>query len=150
MSFGNNHSDYLLCQVEMLEKKYGGSFLSRRAARTIQTAFRQYRMNKNFQRLRSSASENRMTRRIILSNMRMQYSFDERQPQVLHSGQRVMHRGQEVNFILTVIPLVLREHLIQDYEITVTNMSNPINNPAEFMTLTLNYCYKGLDLHFTR
>lgn len=113
MSFGNNLSDYLLCQVEMLEKKYGGSFLSRRAARTIQTAFRQYRMNKNFQRLRSSASENRMTRRIILSNMRMQYSFDERQPQVLHSGQLVTHRGQEVNFSLTVIPLVLREQLIQ-------------------------------------
>lgn len=71
-----------LCQnqVEMLERKYGGSFVSRRAARTIQTAFRQYRMNKNFERLRSSASESRMTRRIILSNMRLQYSFDERQP----------------------------------------------------------------------
>ncbi|XP_061123544.1 IQ motif and SEC7 domain-containing protein 2-like [Syngnathus typhle] len=68
-------------KVEMLERKYGGQFVSRRAARTIQTAFRQYRMNKNFQRLRSSASESRMTRRIILSNMRMQYSFDERQPQ---------------------------------------------------------------------
>ncbi|XP_056129083.1 LOW QUALITY PROTEIN: IQ motif and SEC7 domain-containing protein 1-like [Lampris incognitus] len=67
-------------KVEMLERKYGGYFLSRRAARTIQTAFRQYRMNKNFQKLRSSASESRMTRRIILSNMRMQYSFDERQP----------------------------------------------------------------------
>uniref|UniRef100_A0A7N6B198 SEC7 domain-containing protein n=1 Tax=Anabas testudineus TaxID=64144 RepID=A0A7N6B198_ANATE len=65
----------------MLERKYGGSFVSRRAARTIQTAFRQYRMNKNFERLRSSASESRMTRRIILSNMRLQYSFDERQPQ---------------------------------------------------------------------
>uniref|UniRef100_A0A3Q2Q2W4 IQ motif and Sec7 domain ArfGEF 2 n=1 Tax=Fundulus heteroclitus TaxID=8078 RepID=A0A3Q2Q2W4_FUNHE len=68
-------------QVEMLERKYGGSFVSRRAAKTIQTAFRQYRMNKNFERLRSSASESRMTRRIILSNMRLQYSFDERQPQ---------------------------------------------------------------------
>uniref|UniRef100_A0A8C1PQ84 IQ motif and Sec7 domain ArfGEF 2a n=1 Tax=Cyprinus carpio TaxID=7962 RepID=A0A8C1PQ84_CYPCA len=65
-------------KVEMLERKYGGYFLSRRAARTIQTAFRQYRMNKNFQQLRSSASESRMTRRIILSNMRSQYSFDER------------------------------------------------------------------------
>lgn len=71
----------VLPQVEMLERKYGGSFVSRRAARTIQTAFRQYRMNKNFERLRSSASESRMTRRIILSNMRLQYSFDERQPQ---------------------------------------------------------------------
>uniref|UniRef100_A0A672M1G8 IQ motif and Sec7 domain ArfGEF 2 n=1 Tax=Sinocyclocheilus grahami TaxID=75366 RepID=A0A672M1G8_SINGR len=69
-------------KVEMLERKYGGYFLSRRAARTIQTAFRQYRMNKNFQQLRSSASESRMTRRIILSNMRSQYSFDERQPQL--------------------------------------------------------------------
>nr|XP_033485529.1 IQ motif and SEC7 domain-containing protein 1-like isoform X2 [Epinephelus lanceolatus] len=59
-------------KVEMLERKYGGQFVSRRAARTIQTAFRQYRMNKNFERLRSSASESRMTRRIILSNMRMQ------------------------------------------------------------------------------
>ncbi|KAG7477502.1 hypothetical protein MATL_G00070290 [Megalops atlanticus] len=68
-------------KVEMLERKYGGYFLSRRAARTIQTAFRQYRMNKNFERLRSSASESRMSRRIILSNMRMQYSFDDRQPQ---------------------------------------------------------------------
>uniref|UniRef100_A0A096M3K1 IQ motif and Sec7 domain ArfGEF 2 n=1 Tax=Poecilia formosa TaxID=48698 RepID=A0A096M3K1_POEFO len=68
-------------KVEMLERKYGGSFVSRRAAKTIQTAFRQYRMNKNFERLRSSASESRMTRRIILSNMRLQFSFDERQPQ---------------------------------------------------------------------
>ncbi|XP_035244408.1 IQ motif and SEC7 domain-containing protein 2 [Anguilla anguilla] len=68
-------------KVEMLERKYGGYFLSRRAARTIQTAFRQYRMNKNFERLRSSASESRMTRRIVLSNMRLQHSFDERHPQ---------------------------------------------------------------------
>uniref|UniRef100_A0A672I2J5 IQ motif and Sec7 domain ArfGEF 2a n=1 Tax=Salarias fasciatus TaxID=181472 RepID=A0A672I2J5_SALFA len=59
-------------KVEMLERKYGGQFVSRRAARTIQTAFRQYRMKKNFMRLRSSASESRMTRRIILSNMRLQ------------------------------------------------------------------------------
>ncbi|XP_036068776.1 IQ motif and SEC7 domain-containing protein 2, partial [Oryzias melastigma] len=68
-------------KVEMLERKYGGQFVSRRAARTIQTAFRRYRMKKNFERLRSSASESRMTRRIILSNMRMQYSFDERPSQ---------------------------------------------------------------------
>ncbi|XP_046724993.1 IQ motif and Sec7 domain ArfGEF 1a isoform X3 [Silurus meridionalis] len=63
-------------QVEMLERKYGGRFISRHAARTIQTAFRQYQMNKNFERLRSSMSENRMSRRIVLSNMRMQFSFE--------------------------------------------------------------------------
>ncbi|XP_045548783.1 IQ motif and SEC7 domain-containing protein 1 [Salmo salar] len=75
-------------KVEMLERKYGGYLLSRRAARTIQTAFRQYRMNKNFEQLRSSASESRMTRRIILSDTRLQYSFDERQGQPRGQGDQ--------------------------------------------------------------
>uniref|UniRef100_A0A3Q3SAD6 IQ motif and SEC7 domain-containing protein 2-like n=1 Tax=Mastacembelus armatus TaxID=205130 RepID=A0A3Q3SAD6_9TELE len=72
-------------KVEMLERKYGGQFVSRRAARTIQTAFRQYRMNKNFERLRSSASESRMTRRIILSNMRLQVHINTEAPKVWSS-----------------------------------------------------------------
>ncbi|XP_041417811.1 IQ motif and SEC7 domain-containing protein 1 isoform X2 [Xenopus laevis] len=71
-------------QVEMLERKYGGRLVSRHAARTIQTAFRQYQMNKNFERLRSSMSENRMSRRIVLSNMRMQFSFEG--PEKVHSS----------------------------------------------------------------
>ncbi|KAJ3586200.1 hypothetical protein NHX12_012600 [Muraenolepis orangiensis] len=71
-------------QVEMLERKYGGRFITRHAARTIQTAFRQYQMNKNFERLRSSMSENRMSRRIVLSNMRMQLSFEG--PEKVHSS----------------------------------------------------------------
>lgn len=71
-------------QVEMLERKYGGRLVTRHAARTIQTAFRQYQMNKNFERLRSCMSENRMSRRIVLSNMRMQFSFEG--PEKLHSS----------------------------------------------------------------
>ncbi|XP_022377275.1 IQ motif and SEC7 domain-containing protein 1 isoform X2 [Enhydra lutris kenyoni] len=71
-------------QVEMLERKYGGRLVTRHAARTIQTAFRQYQMNKNFERLRSSMSENRMSRRIVLSNMRMQFSFEG--PEKVHSS----------------------------------------------------------------
>ncbi|XP_077579770.1 IQ motif and SEC7 domain-containing protein 1 isoform X2 [Stigmatopora nigra] len=65
-------------KVEILERKYGGSFVSRRAARTIQTAFRHYRMNKNFQRLRSSASESRMTPRIVLSDAGLRFSYERR------------------------------------------------------------------------
>lgn len=68
----------------MLERKYGGRFITQHAARTIQTAFRQYQMNKNFERLRSSMSENRMSRRIVLSNMRMQLSFEG--PEKVHSS----------------------------------------------------------------
>lgn len=57
----------------MLERKYGGYFRSRRAARTIQTAFRQYLMTKNFQRLRAESRG----RRLALSNLRLQFSFEE-------------------------------------------------------------------------
>lgn len=75
----------------MLERKYGGRFISRHAARTIQTAFRQYQMNKNFERLRSSMSENRMSRRIVLSNMRMQFSFEgpEKIPSSFFEGKQL-------------------------------------------------------------
>ncbi|XP_029357229.1 IQ motif and SEC7 domain-containing protein 1 isoform X1 [Echeneis naucrates] len=79
-------------QVEMLERKYGGRFITRHAARTIQTAFRQYQMNKNFERLRSSMSENRMSRRIVLSNMRMQFSFEG--PEKVHSSY---FKGKQVS-----------------------------------------------------
>jgi IQ motif/SEC7 domain-containing protein len=51
-------------QVEMLERKYGGSIRSRRAARTIQRAFRHYCMNKNFQKLRNSYGERRLSKRL--------------------------------------------------------------------------------------
>lgn len=47
----------------MLERKYGGSIRSRRAARTIQRAFRQYCLNKNFQKLRHSYGERRLSKR---------------------------------------------------------------------------------------
>lgn len=51
-------------QVEMLERKYGGSIKSRHAAKTIQQAFRQYCMNKNFEKLRNNAAERRKSKRL--------------------------------------------------------------------------------------
>ncbi|GFN77383.1 Iq motif and sec7 domain-containing protein 1, partial [Plakobranchus ocellatus] len=50
--------------VEMLERKYGGSIRSRRAARTIQRAYRQYCMTRNFQKLRHSCTERRLSKRL--------------------------------------------------------------------------------------
>lgn len=52
-------------QLEMLERKYGGSLRSRRAAKTIQQAFRQHCMNKNFEKLRNSVGErSRISKRL--------------------------------------------------------------------------------------
>ncbi|XP_078529846.1 IQ motif and SEC7 domain-containing protein 3 [Lissotriton helveticus] len=61
-------------QVEMLEQKYGGHLVSRRAACTIQTAFRQYQLSKNFEKIRNSLLESRMPRRISLRKVRVQNS----------------------------------------------------------------------------
>ncbi|XP_033997018.1 IQ motif and SEC7 domain-containing protein 3 isoform X2 [Trematomus bernacchii] len=53
-------------QIEDLEQKYGGHLIARRAARRIQTAFRQYQLSKNFQKIRNSLSESKLPRRISL------------------------------------------------------------------------------------
>ena len=49
-------------QLEMLERKYGGHLRARRAARVIQQAYRHYRLNKNFDRLRFELEEKRLRR----------------------------------------------------------------------------------------
>ncbi|XP_077024010.1 IQ motif and SEC7 domain-containing protein 3 isoform X2 [Tamandua tetradactyla] len=54
----------------MLEHKYGGHLVSRRAACTIQTAFRQYQLSKNFEKIRNSLLESRLPRRISLRRVR--------------------------------------------------------------------------------
>ncbi|XP_074787186.1 IQ motif and SEC7 domain-containing protein 2-like [Athene noctua] len=61
-------------KVEMLERKYGGYFRTRRAARTIQAAFRRYRMAQKFERLRSEGGR---ARRLALPGLRLQFSFEE-------------------------------------------------------------------------
>uniref|UniRef100_A0A8C6MKU6 IQ motif and SEC7 domain-containing protein 3 n=1 Tax=Nothobranchius furzeri TaxID=105023 RepID=A0A8C6MKU6_NOTFU len=56
----------IFSQIEELEQKYGGHLIARRAARRIQTAFRQYQLSKNFQKIRNSLSESKLPRRISL------------------------------------------------------------------------------------
>uniref|UniRef100_A0A3B4A547 SEC7 domain-containing protein n=1 Tax=Periophthalmus magnuspinnatus TaxID=409849 RepID=A0A3B4A547_9GOBI len=58
-------------QIEMLEQKYGGHFISRRAACKIQTAFRQYQLSKNFEKIRNSLLESRLPRRISMRKVRV-------------------------------------------------------------------------------
>lgn len=59
-------SQSFFSQIEELEQKYGGHIIARRAARRIQTAFRQYQLSKNFQKIRNSLSESKLPRRISL------------------------------------------------------------------------------------
>ncbi|XP_033486038.1 IQ motif and SEC7 domain-containing protein 1-like isoform X2 [Epinephelus lanceolatus] len=116
-------------QVEMLERKYGGRFITRHAARTIQTAFRQYQMNKNFERLRSSMSENRMSRRIVLSNMRMQLSFEG--PEKVHSSY---FEGRQVSMTEDGTPLSMVQSECGDIE--VHQQANMASHPTPQGDLT--------------
>lgn len=46
-------------QIEMLERKYGGSFRCRHAAKIIQRAYRQYRLKENFRHLCATMKTNK-------------------------------------------------------------------------------------------
>ncbi|XP_069821371.1 IQ motif and SEC7 domain-containing protein 3 isoform X3 [Dendropsophus ebraccatus] len=92
-SHGTNNSDYELSldlknkQIEMLEHKYGGHLVSRRAACTIQTAFRQYQLSKNFEKIRDSLLQSRLPRRISLRKVRVhnQEAFPSAEKALLES-----------------------------------------------------------------
>ncbi|XP_052386874.1 IQ motif and SEC7 domain-containing protein 3 [Carassius gibelio] len=64
--------DLKLKQIEELEQKYGGPLISRRAACKIQTAFRQYQLSKNFQKIRNSVLESGIPRRMSVRRVRVQ------------------------------------------------------------------------------
>uniref|UniRef100_A0A8C1M0E8 IQ motif and Sec7 domain ArfGEF 3b n=1 Tax=Cyprinus carpio TaxID=7962 RepID=A0A8C1M0E8_CYPCA len=51
---------------------YGGPLISRRAACKIQTAFRQYQLSKNFQKIRNSVLERGIPRRMSVRRVRVQ------------------------------------------------------------------------------
>uniref|UniRef100_A0A8C2Q288 IQ motif and SEC7 domain-containing protein 3 n=1 Tax=Cyprinus carpio TaxID=7962 RepID=A0A8C2Q288_CYPCA len=59
-------------QIEELEQMYGGPLISRRAACKIQTAFRQYQLSKNFQKIRNSVLERGIPRRMSVRRVRVQ------------------------------------------------------------------------------
>lgn len=70
-----NNTYCLLCvflKIEDLEQKYGGPLISRRAACKIQTAFRQYQLSKNFQKICNSVLESGIPRRMSVRRVRVQ------------------------------------------------------------------------------
>ncbi|KAM6986843.1 LOW QUALITY PROTEIN: IQ motif and SEC7 domain-containing protein 3-like [Aplochiton taeniatus] len=79
----------------MLEHKYGGHLISRRAACKIQTAFRQYQLSKNFEKIRNSLLESRLPRRISMRKVRTQNTEG-------FSAERALAEGCN----LAAIPLV--------------------------------------------
>ncbi len=139
----------------MLERKYGGRFITCHAARTIQTAFRQYQMNKNFERLRSSMSENRMTRRILLSNMRMQFSFEG--PEKAHGSVlegRQMSLLDDVSQVggmvqaAEMVPVILEAPETQnDLTDTITELEDTFSRQVKSLAESIDEALNCRSLH---
>ncbi|XP_077956446.1 IQ motif and SEC7 domain-containing protein 3 isoform X2 [Gasterosteus aculeatus] len=114
-------------QIEMLEHKYGGHLISRRAACKIQTAFRQYQLSKNFEKIRNSLLESRLPRRISLRKARVQ------NPEGF-SAERALAEG----YNLTGIPLVRSPSLPATVGGTLTDLEDSFTEQVQSLAKSID------------
>uniref|UniRef100_A0A672M4K4 IQ motif and SEC7 domain-containing protein 3 n=1 Tax=Sinocyclocheilus grahami TaxID=75366 RepID=A0A672M4K4_SINGR len=111
----------------MLEHKYGGHLISRRAACKIQTAFRQYQLSKNFEKIRNSLLESRFPRRISLRKVRVQNTEGI-------SAERALAEGCN----LTSIPLVRSPSLPTTVGGSLTDLEDSFNEQVQSLAQSID------------
>ncbi|KPP70639.1 hypothetical protein Z043_110514 [Scleropages formosus] len=113
--------------IEMLEHKYGGHMISRRAACKIQTAFRQYQLSKNFEKIRNSLLESRLPRRISMRKVRVQNTEN-------FSAEKALVEGY--NFV--GIPLVRSPSLPTTVGGTLTDLEDSFNEQVQSLAKSID------------
>uniref|UniRef100_A0A3B4TE61 IQ motif and SEC7 domain-containing protein 3 n=1 Tax=Seriola dumerili TaxID=41447 RepID=A0A3B4TE61_SERDU len=111
----------------MLEHKYGGHLISRRAACKIQTAFRQYQLSKNFEKIRNSLLESRLPRRISLRKVRVQNTEG-------FSAERALAEGCN----LAGIPLVRSPSLPATVGGTLTDLEDSFTEQVQSLAKSID------------
>uniref|UniRef100_A0A673IQN3 IQ motif and Sec7 domain ArfGEF 3a n=1 Tax=Sinocyclocheilus rhinocerous TaxID=307959 RepID=A0A673IQN3_9TELE len=111
----------------MLEHKYGGHLISRRAACKIQTAFRQYQLSKNFEKIRNSLLESRLPRRISLRKVRVQNTEGI-------SAERALAEGCN----LASIPLVRSPSLPTTVGGSLTDLEDSFNEQVQSLAKSID------------
>uniref|UniRef100_A0AAR2IVZ8 IQ motif and SEC7 domain-containing protein 3 n=1 Tax=Pygocentrus nattereri TaxID=42514 RepID=A0AAR2IVZ8_PYGNA len=112
--------------IEELEQKYGGPLISRRAACKIQTAFRQYQLSKNFQKIRNSVLESGIPRRMSVRRVRVQRdSF---------SAERALMEGCS----LMGIPLTHSTSLPTGTSNTLTHLEDTFNEQVQSLARSID------------
>ncbi|XP_076577890.1 IQ motif and SEC7 domain-containing protein 3 isoform X3 [Chaetodon auriga] len=111
----------------MLELKYGGHLISRRAACKIQTAFRQYQLSKNFEKIRNSLLESRLPRRISLRKVRVQNTEG-------FSAERALAEGCN----LAGIPLVRSPSLPTTVGSTLTDLEDSFTEQVQSLAKSID------------
>ncbi|KAG9337297.1 hypothetical protein JZ751_028865 [Albula glossodonta] len=111
----------------MLEHKYGGHLISRRAACKIQTAFRQYQLSKNFEKIRNSLLESRLPRRISMRKVRVQNAEG-------FSAEKALMEGY--NFV--GIPLVRSPSLPATIGGTLTDLEDSFTEQVQSLAKSID------------
>lgn len=111
----------------MLELKYGGHLISRRAACKIQTAFRQYQLSKNFEKIRNSLLESRLPRRISMRKVRVQNAEG-------FSAERALAEGCN----LAGIPLVRSPSLPATVGSTLTDLEDSFTEQVQSLAKSID------------
>ncbi|XP_053478539.1 IQ motif and SEC7 domain-containing protein 3 [Ictalurus furcatus] len=113
-------------QIEDLEQKYGGALISRRAACKIQTAFRQYQLSKNFQKIRNSVLESGIPRRMSVRRVRVQRDG--------FSAERALMEGCS----LMGIPLTHSSSLSAGATNTLTNLEDTFSEQVQSLARSID------------
>jgi hypothetical protein len=120
-------------QIEMLEKKYGGSLRCRRAATVIQRAYRQYKLEENFRHLCAT----------IKTNKRLSCTF-------LDSNHPNNHPMQTIKPLKPCLrPPTTKSSIITNTDELLnssTSSSSSSNTPTNSDSISLNFTDRHLDL----
>ena len=125
-------------QIEMLEKKYGGTLRCRRAATIIQRAYRQYKMQKNFRHLCAT----------IKTTKRLSCTFIDPNPQPSHHP----HPHAQMSTIKPLKPCLRTTNVkstssqLDDNSNCSTSSSSSSNTPTNPDSISLNFNDRHLDL----
>lgn len=115
-------------QIEMLEKKYGGSLRCRRAATIIQRAYRQYKLEQNFRHLCAT----------IKTNKRLSCTFIDNN-----------HANNQIKPLKPCLRTTTKPSLItntDDLLNSSTSSSSSSNTPTNSDTISTNFTDRHLDL----
>ncbi|CAF0909486.1 unnamed protein product [Adineta steineri] len=121
-------------QIEMLEKKYGGSLRCRRAATVIQRAYRQYKLEQNFRHLCAT----------IKTNKRLSCTFIDNNNTNNHH-----HQIQTIKPLKPCIRTTIRPSLpttSEDLLNSSTSSSSSSHTPTNSDSISLNFTDRHLDL----
>ncbi|CAF0761114.1 unnamed protein product [Rotaria sordida] len=131
-------------QIEMLEKKYGGSLRCRRAATIIQRAYRQYKLQQNFRHLCATMKINKRLSCTFINNNNNNINI------INNNNNTYNHQIQTIKPLKPCLRTTIKKSSssthTEDILNSSTSSSSSSNTPTNSDSLSLNFTDRHLDL----